>query len=155
MRGLSESRVSPYIPSTNRKTDQMKLRFSHLQSGIYPDQMLHWNPEVIEGNGTKRYERYLCGVLSTIAEIPEDCDRFLKYIEDIENGIETEIETGANDVALTFRPTGVQVDILINDDWCDQPEGHFELREWKVALAGWRRILSMPRSLDSVVEVTL
>ena len=133
----------------------MKLQFLCVWAGIYPNKALFRIAKPVDCPYETRYMRYLCSPLSIVAEIPEDCDRFLKHIEDIENGTETEIETGANDVALTFRPSGVQVDILINDDWCDQPEGHFELREWKIVLEGWRRFLGMPESLDSIVEVTL
>lgn len=133
----------------------MKLQFMCVSAGIYPDYALFRIAKPICCENAKRYQRYFCSPLSIIAEIPEDCDRFLKHIADIENGVETEIETGANDVVLTFRPSGVQVDILINDDWCDQPDGHFELREWKLALDGWRRFLAMPKSLESIVEVTL
>ena len=136
----------------------MKLRFFYYDAGyVHPvlGRVFRWEKTVIEGNDAKRYERYVCGVLSAIAQRQVSCDRLLKDIDDVENGIETEIETGGNDVALTIRPAGVQVDILVNDDWCDQPEGHFELREWKIVLEGWRRFLGMPESAESVVEVTL
>lgn len=109
----------------------------------------------MEGEDAERYQSYICEVLGAVAQRQIGCDRLLKNIEDIENGTKTEIETGGNDVALTFRPSGVQVDILPFEDWCDQPEGHFELRQWKIVLEAWRRFLGMPESLDSVVEVTL
>lgn len=133
----------------------MKFSFFYTQAGIFPDQVLYRNAIVKGVDDPERYELYFCGSLGTIAEIPEDCARFLKFIEDVENGTEDEIETGANDVVLTFRRSGVQVDILINDEWCGQPEGHFELMEWKIALEGWQRFLHLPRSLQSVIETTL
>ena len=136
----------------------MRLRFFHHDADfVHPiaGPIFYRMAEVVESDSVKRYSLYVCGVLGAIAQLPIDCDRLIKNIECVENGIETEIETGGNDVALTFRPSGVQVDILINDDWCDQPEGHFELREWKIVLEGWRRFLGMPKSVESVVEVTL
>ena len=111
--------------------------------------------EVVQGDNAQRYQRYLCGSLGSVAQRQIHCDRLLKDIEAIENGTETEIKTGGNDVVLTLRPAGVQVDILICDEWCDQPDGSFELRELEIVLEGWRRFLGMPESLDSVVEVTL
>ena len=133
----------------------MRLRFFCIKAGIYPNEALFRVAKLASADGDKRYERYLCSPLSIVSEIIDDCDRYLQYIEEIENGMETVIEAGANDIALTFRPSGVQVDILINDDWCDQPEGHFELHEWKTVLEGWRRFLGMPEAIESVVEVTL
>ncbi|MGF6458218.1 hypothetical protein [Pseudomonas frederiksbergensis] len=51
--------------------------------------------------------------------------------------------------------SGVQVDILINDDWIGQPEGKFTLQEWHLVLEQWRYFLGLPESLETVVSVKL
>jgi len=62
---------------------------------------------------------------------------------------------GVNDVELTMDASGVQVDILINDDWIGQPEGKFTLQEWHLVLEQWRYFLGLPESLETVVSVKL
>lgn len=107
------------------------------------------------GENARRYNQYLCEVLSSVAQGADDCDRLLRDINEVENGGRAEIETGGNDVTLTLRPTGVQVDIEVNEDWIGQPDGHFDLAEWKAALKGWRQFLQMPQSLGSIVEIDI
>lgn len=51
--------------------------------------------------------------------------------------------------------SGVQVDILINDDWVGQSEGKFTLQEWRLVLEQWRHFLGLPESLETVVVVKL
>lgn len=136
----------------------MKIRFSYVDGGIHPTlgQVFHWQPRVMDDDGgadAKRYNQYLCEVLSSVAQGADDCDRLLQNINDVETGNQAEVETGGNDVTLTIRPTGVQVDIEVNEDWIGQPDGKFKLSEWKSALTGWRQFLEMPQSLKSVVEV--
>ncbi|GJI97214.1 hypothetical protein RugamoR57_39320 [Duganella caerulea] len=133
----------------------MKIRFSYVDGGVHPKlgQLFHWQPRTLGDEAAKCYNQYLCEVLSSVAQGTDDCDRLLKNISDVENGTQAEIETGGNDVTLTIRPTGVQVDIEINEDWIGQPDGNFKLSEWKTVLEGWRRFLEMPQSLESVVEV--
>lgn len=133
----------------------MKLRFFYVDGGVHPKlgQVFHWRQKAMDGEAAKRYNQYLCEVLSSVAQGIDDCDRLLQAINDIENENRAEIETGGNDVTLTLRPTGVQVDIEINEDWIGQPDGHFKLSEWKAALKGWRQFLEMPQSLESVVEI--
>ncbi|WP_245774414.1 hypothetical protein [Rugamonas rubra] len=135
----------------------MKLRFSYVAGGFHQKlgQVFHWQQEAIGGENAQRYKQYLCEVLSSVAQGTDDCDRLLHDINEVENGGRVEIETGGNDVTLTLRPTGVQVDIEVNEDWVGQPDGHFDLREWKAALTGWRQFLQMPQSLESFVEVDL
>lgn len=133
----------------------MKIRFAYVDGGVHPKlgQVFHWQPTALDGEDAKRYNQYLCEVLSSVAQGTDDCDRLLQNIRDVENGNPAEIETGGNDVTLTIRSTGVQVDIEINEDWIGQPEGNFKLSELTAALAGWRKFLEMPQSLDSVVEI--
>ncbi len=54
-----------------------------------------------------------------------------------------------------MKGNSVQVSILINDDWTNQPEGVFTLEELKKALLGWKQFLSLPKSAESIVEVEL
>lgn len=133
----------------------MKLRFFYVDGGFHPrlGQVFHWQQKAMDGATAGRYNQYMCQVLSSIAQGVDDCDRLLSDINDIENGKRTEIETGGNDVTLTLNSFGVQVDININEEWIDQPDGRFKLSEWKAALIGWRRFLEMPQSLDSIVEI--
>ncbi|HVK54178.1 MAG TPA: hypothetical protein VM532_04020 [Burkholderiales bacterium] len=133
----------------------MKLRFFYVDGGIHPKlgQVFHWQQKVMGGEDKKRYTQYLCEVLSSVAQGVDDCDRLLDAIDNVESGTQTEIETGGNDVTLTFKASGVQVNINANEDWIGQPEGQFKLNEWKTALKGWRKFLEMPQSLDSILEI--
>jgi hypothetical protein len=135
----------------------MKLRYSYLDGGIHPilGQIFYWQQEAFGGEESNRYKQYLCEVLGAVAQGVEDCDRILRHIHAVESGEIEEIKTGGNDVTLTLRKSGVQVDINITESWIGQPEGHFTIHEWQIALEGWRHFLEMPESLDSVVEVDL
>ncbi len=135
----------------------IKLKFFYVDGGIHPKlgHVLHWQQVATGDKDIKRYNQYLCQVLSSIAQGTDDCDRLLQNINDVEIGRETEIETGGNDVILTMNSSGIQVDIEINEDWIGQSDGQFKLSEWKTALDGWRHFLQMPESLDSVVEVSM
>lgn len=134
----------------------IKLKFFYVDAGIHPKlgRVFHWQQVATGDTDVSRYNQYLCQVLSSIAQGVDDCDRLLQYVKEIESGT-TKIETGGNDVALTIKPSGIQVDIEINEDWIGQPDGQFTLNEWKSALNGWRHFLQMPQSLDSVVEVNI
>ncbi|GAA5785710.1 hypothetical protein GCM10007860_25980 [Chitiniphilus shinanonensis] len=135
----------------------MKIQFSYISGGAHPlvGETLYWQPKVVEGEGSARYDRYMCGALGAIAQTVEDCSRILEFIEEIKKGNVDKIETGGNDVTLKISKFGVQVDIEINDQWVGQPEGMFLLNEWERVLIGWREFIKMPRSLDTVFEVEL
>lgn len=136
----------------------IRIKFSYVSGGVHPKlgEVFYVCIEVINGEDVSRYNRYMCGVLSVVAQCRDDCDRLLQDINSVSNGSEVQIETGGNDVTLTIRSTGVQVDIEINEEWIGQADGHFELDEWKAALLGWRHFLEMPESLTSflVVEIS-
>jgi hypothetical protein len=51
--------------------------------------------------------------------------------------------------------SGVQVDILVNDDWVGQAQGKFTLQEWRLVLEQWSYFLGLPESLETVVNVKL
>lgn len=133
----------------------MKFRFSYVDGGIHPKlgQVFHRRAEAIGNGDASRYNRYMCGVLNAIAQTPEDCDRLLSFIKRVEDEKDDQVETGGNDVTLTLKRSGVQVDIEINEDWVGQSEGNFTLQEWRVVLEGWRRFLELPESLWSVVDI--
>ncbi len=105
--------------------------------------------------GAERYDRYVCGVLIAIAQIPESCDRILDAIEAIEEGLESTIIEGGNDVLLNMDASGVQVDILVNDDWVGQPESHFSLVEWRMVIERWKYLLQRPKDSGEVDLLTL
>jgi len=135
----------------------MKLIFSYADGGKHPvlGQVFHKRQEVHGDGDVSRYQRYIANALSAVAQDVGDCDRILMYIEAIENEEETKIVVEGNDLDLTLNRTGVQVDIHVNDDWVDQPEGNFKLSEWKAAIIGWRQFLEMPESGESIVEMEL
>lgn len=135
----------------------MLFKFSYVSGGVHPvrGNIFYWKKEVFDGAEIGRYRRYICDVLSAIAQTVEDCDRLLAYIEMVERGEEGAIETGGNDVTLTMDRSGIQVDIDINDEWIGQPEGKFSFREWRIVLEKWRYFLGLPESLDSIVQFEL
>lgn len=51
--------------------------------------------------------------------------------------------------------SGVQVDILVNDDWIGQPAGRFTLQEWRKILEKWKYFLELPKGSEEVVVVKL
>jgi hypothetical protein len=134
---------------------KIKLRFYYVDGGIHPKigQVYHWQQEAIGGPDAQRYTQYMAEVLDAVAQTVSSCDRLLGFIDDVEKGRQAEVVAGGNDVTLTMQPSGVQVDIEINDEWVGQPEGRFKLQEWKALLQGWRRFLKLPQSLDTVLEI--
>ena len=107
------------------------------------------------GNEVVRYQRYLANILTFIAQSSADCDRILSQIEKVEIGRENRIEVEGNDVEVELLKTGIQVDITVNDDWTDQPEGRFSLAEFKAVIIAWRQFLQLPESLDSKITIEL
>jgi hypothetical protein len=105
--------------------------------------------------GAQRYELYVCSVLDAIAQVPEDCDRLLAAISTVESGAQTSVTEGGNDVLLNVSSEGVQVDILINDDWTGQPQSRFTLEEWRKVLEQWKHTLELPKGSDEVVILKL
>lgn len=111
----------------------MKLIFSYVEAGIHAKlgPVFHWVPRAVGDIDCVRYNRYMCEVLDAVAQDVKSCDRILDFIAKIESGMDKEIKTGGNDVTLTMNSNGVQVDIEVFDEWVGQPEGHFQLIEWK------------------------
>ncbi len=118
-----------------------------------------YNCHVVPLGGTddenKRFMFYLCGAISVVAYSTEKCDVLLTEIDQVERGEETEIITGVDEVDLIINQSGVQVNITVKDAWCNQPESKFTFQQWKVALTGWKRLLTMPKSEDSFFEMDL
>lgn len=135
----------------------MKIKFFYIDAGIHPKlgRVYHWQKKMIGEGDLNRYNRYICNVLGAVAQTPAACNEILKFIDDVENDIYSDIEVGGNDVTLKIGKFGVQVDIEINENWIGQEDGRFELSEWKSVLRGWQQFLEMPQSLDTVVEVEL
>ena len=107
------------------------------------------------GERPERYERYLCETLNTFAQTPQDCDRILHYLDDVELANQPEIVAGGNDVTLKISSAGVQVDIDINPDWTNQSDGKFTLNEFRSTLTVWKRFLEMPKGGQSSISVAL
>ncbi|WP_218575754.1 hypothetical protein, partial [Pseudomonas sp. PICF6] len=98
---------------------------------------------------------YVCSVLSAIAQVPSNCVQLLEAVTSIESGVQVSIIEGGNDVLLNMDASGVQVDILVNDDWIGQSEGRFTLQEWRKILEKWKCFLELPKGSDEVVIVKL
>lgn len=113
--------------------------------------------KIIEGDSKliERYQRYIANTLSFIAPTIDDCDFVLSCIEKVESEIEDNLEIEGTDTDFLINSSGVQVNINVNDDWVDQPDGKFELNEVKAAVSGWRLFLGMPEAVDSKVEIDL
>jgi hypothetical protein len=75
--------------------------------------------------------------------------------DSIEEGAEESIGAGGNDALLNMSASGVQVDILVNDDWVGQPESKFILQEWCKLLEQWKYLLALPKGSDEIVTVRL
>ncbi|MGE8187152.1 hypothetical protein [Pseudomonas sp. NPDC086278] len=136
----------------------MELKFYYVAGGIYPNvgRIFHAVAEVSPGqDDAQRYELYVCSTLGAIAQIPQQCDRLLRAITLVEEGAQVSISDGANDVLLNIDSSGVQVDILVNDDWVGQPESKFTLQEWRMVLEQWKYLLQLPKGSDEVVMVKL
>ncbi|MCJ8207818.1 hypothetical protein RGM2987_26250 [Pseudomonas sp. RGM2987] len=79
----------------------------------------------------------------------------LKSIAAVEEGGLTSIVEGGNDVLLNIDASGVQVDILVNEEWTGQPESRFTLHEWRKVLEHWKYLLELPKGSEEVVIVKL
>ncbi|MFJ2457768.1 hypothetical protein ACIOVC_04355 [Pseudomonas neuropathica] len=135
----------------------MELKFYQTAGGTYPQgQLFHAIVEVnSDQEDAERYQLYVCSVLDAIAQVPEDCDRLLAAISSVEAGVQPSITDGGNDVLLNMSDEGVQVDILVNDDWTGQPQSWFTLQEWRKVLEQWKWLLELPDGSDEVVILKL
>jgi hypothetical protein len=135
----------------------MELKFYQTAGGTYPEgQLFHAIVEVnSDQEDAERYQLYVCSVLDAIAQVPEDCDRLLAAISSVESGAQTSVTEGGNDVLLNMSAEGVQVDILVNDDWTGQPQSWFTLQEWRKVLEQWKWLLELPDGTDEVVILRL
>ena len=136
----------------------MKLKYFYTDGGQNPNiGQVFQRRKIIEGDNKEieRYQRYLANTLSFIAPTKNDCDWVLECIEKIEKRIEDKIEIEGTDTDFIIDSSGVQININVNDDWVDQPEGKFGLNEIKAAVSGWKLFLNMPEAFDSMVEIEL
>ena len=136
----------------------MELKFYHAAMGFHQDagDVFHPVAEVIPGQeNMERYELYICSVLGAIAQTPKRCDQLLTYLASVEEGSQEPTSIGGNDVLLNMDASGVQVDILVNEEWTGQPESRFTLQEWRKILEKWKYLLELPKGSDEVVIVKL
>ena len=134
----------------------MKIKFYYSDGGKHPvlGQVYHKCQQVI-GSHKERYQRYITNTLSMYISGQDDCNRVLSMIDNVEKGVDSQKIIEGNDVELTLSSGGVQIDILVNDDWIDKPEGYFSLDELKAVISGWRSFLSLSESLESSVEIEI
>jgi hypothetical protein len=85
---------------------------------------------------------------------PAECEVALKLLDLVQSGKSTEEQFGINDTCVTFRSSGAQVDILIEEE-VGTPEGRFDLEEFRKAVSAWREFLLMPESSESTLRVNL
>nr|WP_251030475.1 MULTISPECIES: hypothetical protein [Pseudomonas] len=126
--------------------------------GFHPiaGDVFHPVAEVIPGQeNMERYELYVCSVLGAIAQTPKRCDQLLAHLSSVEDGSQESTSTGGNDVLLNMGASGVQVDILVNEEWTAQPDSRFTLQEWRKILEKWKYLLELPKGSDEVVIVKL
>jgi hypothetical protein len=83
-----------------------------------------------------------------------ECEAALKLIDLVQSGKSTEEQYGLNDTCVTFRPSSVQVDILIEEE-IGTPVGRFGLKEFRNAVSAWREFLLMPESSESTLRVDI
>ena len=106
-------------------------------------------------NQLERYERYLAHTLSAYAQTIDDCNCIFKLINNVEENIQPKASFNGNDVEISISERSVQINININEDWIDQPEGQFSLSEFKTVLTAWRDFLKLPESLESEIIVEI
>lgn len=135
----------------------MKLKFCCLSGGRHPvvGDVLYPVQLVSDGPEAARYQRYLASPLGTAARDTRACESLSRAMAQVKSGEMESFLFDADDVELHIGPEFVQCDIVINDEWTDNPAGRIALHHWQLALDGWRRFLSLPKSLESTVEVQL
>ncbi|MFW9078703.1 hypothetical protein ACOI9X_05390 [Pseudomonas sp. P2757] len=137
----------------------MQLIFYYASGGIHPQlqrPVFYASAAVLPNQeGGDRYDLYACSVLIAIAQTPASCDRLMKAIASVEAGADTSIVEGGNDVLLNIDASGIQVDILANDEWVGQPDSRFTLQEWRKILDKWKYLLGLPKDSEDVILLTL
>lgn len=130
-----------------------RLRLFYTDAGTHPviGKLYYPRQEVIDGDEAPRYQRYIANTLSKIARSPEDCETILTHVASVESGAEADFEIEGNDVLATVSTSGVQIDILANDNWVGQPDGRFSLTEFRNAIGAWREFLRLPESTVSEI----
>jgi hypothetical protein len=133
----------------------MFLEFRCFSGGMHPVRGAIWyRMPRSSGGSSDRYDRYLCAALFMTMHSPAECELALKLLNLVQSGKSTEEQFGINDTCVTFRSSGVQVDILIEDE-VGTPEGRFDLEEFRKAVTGWKEFLLMPESSESKLRVKL
>jgi hypothetical protein len=74
---------------------------------------------------------------------PEECAQALEKIDLVRSETTTEEQFGINDTCITFSSSGVQVDILIEEE-LSAADGHFKLEEFRKAICAWKEFLRTP-----------
>jgi hypothetical protein len=136
-------------------TEPTSIEFWCQHAGKHPAIGDVWHRlSVAHGKEEERYSRYLCAALSMMAHDATDCDTMIHLLDSVASGSSVSEEFGLNDTCVTFRPHGVQVEILIEE----QPQpiaGRFSLSEYRKALCAWREFLLMPEAIESRMRLEL
>jgi len=103
----------------------MKLKLYYADGGNHPvlGKVYHQCQDMFDGDDVARYQRYLANTLSGIAQTPSDCDLILASVKKLESEQGAEFLIEGNDIDITVSKMKIQVDINVNDDWVDNPEG--------------------------------
>ncbi|MCV2884701.1 hypothetical protein OE749_08330 [Aestuariibacter sp. AA17] len=135
----------------------MKYRFYNKSAGYHPKVgESFYRLQSVDGNiPNKRRQHYLLNTLSFFANGISDCKRLLMLIEQVETNSQEQVLIEGEDVEIVVTKNEVQVNILVNDDWMDNPEGVFTLKEFKLIISAWMVFLQLPESSDSEVVITL
>lgn len=143
------------LGNKSMSTDLTTIEFWCHDAGKHPVIGDVWyRLSVARGKEEARYSRYMCAALSMMAHNVTDCDIMISLLDSVANGSSPSEEFGLNDTCVTFRTSGVQVEILIEE----QPapvEGRFSLAEYRKTLCAWREFLLMPEVKESRMSFTL
>ena len=125
----------------------MKMKMFYLKN---------WGPYVAaighENDMEHRYNRYIRGMLLMELERLDDCQVFLKAIDQAERqGGDVEIQFNDKAWGMDVKAKTVTIWSTENDEWVDT-FSHSEIRR---AVEGWMKLLQMPDSPESQIIVDL
>jgi len=140
----------------------MRLKFYYSDGGVYPPNgRVYLSGQKIVNNNNddenelNRYQNYFANTIGMLTNDIDDCERILKEIESIENSVDKNITIQGNDLDVVLSGNEIQVNINLDDDWVGQPEGRFKISQFKAAMIARCRFLTLPKSLESVVEIDI
>ena len=106
------------------------------------------------GGDAERYDRYMCAAITMLLHTQAACDDVIALIDAIASGEAEQNGYGLNDTCITFRKSGAQVDILIEEE-TGTLEGRFTLEECRKFVCTWKDFLKMPENEESRLRLEL